>query len=69
MERKNFINLCRVTATKPKSVTVMYNGSKYYPISLQISFTNEGECRNTAILQDTKQGKCLVYANINEIKE
>jgi hypothetical protein len=53
MERKRYLELCQKVAVG-NNLVVLYDGTKYKPKSLLISFNDNGECQNSAILQDLK---------------
>lgn len=77
MEAKEIYKICKAVSLLPRTVegrkvtkksqTVIYNGARYYPVGLILSYDN-GEPITSAVLHDLK-AKSTVTAKIEKIEK
>ena len=68
MERKHYLELCQKNAVNPDGVNVIYEGHKYYPLSLKIWFNWKGETKNTAEMLDCNS-RSKLYCDVKDVSE
>ena len=68
MERKRYLELCQLNAVYPATKTVLFDGIKYHPMKLKISFDEKGRTKNTAIIKDTRCNS-YIHASLERLEE
>lgn len=65
-DRNLYLRLCQRNAVYPKSVVAEYDGVKYYPTSLNISFDKDGKTRNSAVMESVI-GNSQIQCNLSDV--
>jgi hypothetical protein len=65
-DRNLYLRLCQRNAVYPKSVVAEYNGVKYYPTSLNISFDKDGKTMNSAVMESVI-GNSQIQCNLSDV--
>lgn len=68
MERKMFLELCQQNAMDPRSVFVLFDGAKYYPIEYRLCFDENGKTIHRAVLLDCNLNS-VTNCPLDEVKE
>jgi hypothetical protein len=68
IERKRYLELCQKNAVYKDAAKVYYNGSAFYPISLEIWFDGFGATHNSAIMKN-ENSNCTTKCRIEDIVE
>ena len=69
IDRKMFIEMCQkcavlpkvagVVSDVPKELTVLWKGTKYYPVGYEVFFGNDGRVVQSAIIHDMKANSVI----------
>ena len=65
-DRNLYLRLCQRNAVYPRSVFAEYDGLKYYPTSLDISFDKDGKTRNSAVMESVI-GNSQIQCNLFDV--
>ena len=52
IDRKRYLEMCQKNAVYRDAVKVYYNGSAFYPVSLEIWFDGFGATHNSAVMKN-----------------
>ena len=68
IERRKYLEMCQRNSVEPNSVTVSYNGVRYFPFGYEMRFDEKGNTKNIAVIKSMKANS-VIYARLDSISE